>query len=291
MLCRLHFGLENQLNFLLGPSSKSNTALTAIQKEQDKSRIGRDLEPQFQHFSTPEAAAVRYICMACEVLGPRGDEKSGCRDAWIAFCALNEKPSVISIFKANGFNNWDDIITFLRDYMPDKNSKPQCPGWCHQWPGCCLPTDSSLVVLQTDWAVLEASRVPKHIILIFTSMRMKDQFDQWSQNASTIFDAVATNLCTANARLCILQGCHPSCRNNKPADHQHLPVTVWGADHHGGSTAERLSASWMLPCSHWSSNATEACPFPDDKSAGGACFGDLDLSTKDEMHPVTNMPA
>jgi len=126
-------------HFLLGQSSKSNTALTATQKERDESRIGTDLQPHFQHFSTPEAAAVRYIRMACEVLGPRGDEKSGCRDAWIAFCALNEKPSVISSFKANRFNNLfeaaaaltyhrDDIITFLRDYMPDKNSKLQSPG-------------------------------------------------------------------------------------------------------------------------------------------------------------------
>ena len=82
-------------HFLLGQSSKSNTALTAIQKERDESRIGTDLEPQLQRLSTPETAAVRYIRMACEVLGPCGDEKSGCRGAWIAFCALNEKPSVI----------------------------------------------------------------------------------------------------------------------------------------------------------------------------------------------------
>ena len=105
MLCRLHLGLELSIEFpgcnayfLLGRSSKSNTALTlvtATQKEQDEPRIGTDLQPHFQHFSTPEAAAVCYIRMACEVLGPRGDEKLGCRDAWIAFCALNEKPSVI----------------------------------------------------------------------------------------------------------------------------------------------------------------------------------------------------
>ena len=89
-------------HFLLGQSSKSNNTLTAIEKEQDESRIGTDLEPQFQCFSTPEAAAVGYICMACEVLGPRGDEKSGCRDAWIAFCALNEKPSVTEASKQTG---------------------------------------------------------------------------------------------------------------------------------------------------------------------------------------------
>ena len=44
-------------HFLMGLSSKSNTTLTAIQKDWDESRIGRDLEPPFQHFSTPEATA------------------------------------------------------------------------------------------------------------------------------------------------------------------------------------------------------------------------------------------
>ena len=49
---------------------------------------------------------------------------------------MNEKPSVISSVKANRFSNpseaaaalgyhRDDIVTFPRDYMPDKNSKPQ----------------------------------------------------------------------------------------------------------------------------------------------------------------------
>ncbi|KAK2146198.1 hypothetical protein LSH36_625g01032 [Paralvinella palmiformis] len=65
-------------HFLLGLSTKTNTALIAIQKRHNESRIGRDLEPQFSSFSIPEAAAVRYVRMACEVLGPCGDEKAGC---------------------------------------------------------------------------------------------------------------------------------------------------------------------------------------------------------------------
>ena len=220
--------------------------------------------------------------MACEVLGPRGDEKSGCRDAWIAFCALNEKPSVISSFKANRFNNLfeaaaaltyhrDDIITFLRDYMPDKNSKLQSPGWCHQWPGCCLPADFGLVVLQTDWAILAASRV-QNTSSWFLQACGPDERSAWpveSEWQRHLQCRDATTVWTANARLCVLQGCHPSCWNNKAPDLQHLPVTVWWADHRGGSAAERLSASGTLPCSHWSSNATEACPFPDNESAGG----------------------
>ena len=189
-------------HFLLGLSSKSNTTLTAIQKERDESRIGRDLVPQFQRFSTPEAAAVRYIRMACEVLGPRGDEKSGCRDAWIAFCALNEKPSVISSFKANRFNNLfeaaaaltyhrDDIITFLRDYMPDKNSKLQSvlADATSDQVAVYLLTLALLYFRLTGpyWRLL-GSRTHyldfyKHVV------QMKDQLDQWSQNGSTIFSA------------------------------------------------------------------------------------------------------
>lgn len=67
-------------HFLLGLSSKTNTAFKEIQAERQEERIGRDSHPQFKKYATSEAAAVRYIRMACEVLGPRGDEKNGCRD-------------------------------------------------------------------------------------------------------------------------------------------------------------------------------------------------------------------
>lgn len=33
----------------------------------------------------------RYIRMACDCLGPRGDDKSGVRDSWLAYCFMEEK--------------------------------------------------------------------------------------------------------------------------------------------------------------------------------------------------------
>ena len=121
-------------HFLLGLSSMANTCLNDTQKELGESRIGRDLQQQFQRFSTPDAAAVRYVRMACEVLGPRGDDKNGCRDAWLAYCSIDHQPSLITSFKSNRFNNLfeaaaalhfhrSDIIKFLSDFMPQKNKK------------------------------------------------------------------------------------------------------------------------------------------------------------------------
>lgn len=85
-------------HFLLGLSSAANTCFKATQMEFQQERTGRDQHQQFSKFSTPEAAAVRYIRMVCEVLGPRGDEKSGCRDSWIAYCSLHNKQSGITSF-------------------------------------------------------------------------------------------------------------------------------------------------------------------------------------------------
>ena len=43
--------------------------------------------------------------MACEVLGPAGDEKSGCRDLRLAYCSMMELKSTIPSYKDNRFNS------------------------------------------------------------------------------------------------------------------------------------------------------------------------------------------
>ena len=91
-------------------------------------------------------------------------------------------------------------------------------------------------------------------------------------------------------QVCILQGCHPSCPNNKAADLQHLPVTVWGADHCSGSTAEWHYIWGMLPCSHWSSSVAEACPFPDNESAAGGMFWWLSFLCLQKTECITSPP-
>ena len=61
--------------------------------------------------------------------------------------------SHLSFQAAAALGYHQDDITFLRD------KATECPGRCHQWPGCCIPASFGLVVLQTDRAVLAASRV------------------------------------------------------------------------------------------------------------------------------------
>ena len=93
------------VHFLLGLGSTSDKTLKGVQAELKEDRIGRDRNPLFQRYSVTEAAAVCNICMACEVLGPKGDEKNGCQDAWLAYCPISSQTSLVTSFKGNRFNN------------------------------------------------------------------------------------------------------------------------------------------------------------------------------------------
>ena len=121
-------------HFLLGLSSTSDKTLKGVYAELKEDRIGRDPNPRFQRYSVTEAAAVRYIRMACEVLGPRGDEKNWCRDAWLAYCSMSSQPPLVTSFKGNRFNNLFEaasalhfhrqhIVEFFTIYMADRNQK------------------------------------------------------------------------------------------------------------------------------------------------------------------------
>ena len=114
--------------------SAAEKSIAALQTAWNQERIGRDKLPRFSNWHSREAAAVRYIRMACEVLGPTGDEKSGCRDLWLAYCSMMELKSTIPSYKDNRFNSVFvaavsilqhrmDIISFLQDYMPTRNQK------------------------------------------------------------------------------------------------------------------------------------------------------------------------
>ena len=114
--------------------SAAEKSIAALQTTWNQERIGQDKPPHFSNWHSREAAAVRYIQMACEVLGPTGDEKSGCRDLWLAYCSMMELKSTIPSYKDNRFNSVFvaavsilqhrmDIISFLQDYMPTRNQK------------------------------------------------------------------------------------------------------------------------------------------------------------------------
>jgi aubergine-like protein len=81
-------------HFLLGLSSEAEKALKELQKPLGK--LGRDTLAVFKSFSgAGESAVARVIRTGCDVLGPRGDEKNGCRSAWEAYCEMKEMSSHI----------------------------------------------------------------------------------------------------------------------------------------------------------------------------------------------------
>ena len=122
-----------QAHFLLGLSSAAEKTLSKIEQDSGfQSSLGRDRLPAFGHFkkSTSEPAALRALRTTCDVLGPRGDEKSGCRDSWVGFCSHLGIASQITSFRGNRFNNTfegaagiihhlKDILSFVTEYADE----------------------------------------------------------------------------------------------------------------------------------------------------------------------------
>ena len=129
--------LHCNAHFLLGLSSACEKVIKTYQKDKGKDfQFGRDKEPKFLRFHSAENPASRYIRLACDILGPRGDEKSGCKDSWDAFCSMQDVKSEVTSFRGNRFNNLfqaaaslhhhrDGIINFLKNYMPGLNLKQE----------------------------------------------------------------------------------------------------------------------------------------------------------------------
>ena len=53
-----------------------------------------------------ESAVSRLVHTCCDVLGPRGDDKNGCLEAWEASCDMKGKKSHIKSYRSNRFNNF-----------------------------------------------------------------------------------------------------------------------------------------------------------------------------------------
>ena len=98
--------------------------------------VGRDSSPKFAGSRRGEHPVTRYVHEACRCLGPRGDERFGCREHWLAYRVMSEHSSQIMSFQANRFNNLfqasaalhfhqDDISTFFETCMSDLNWKQE----------------------------------------------------------------------------------------------------------------------------------------------------------------------
>ena len=133
-----HFVFCNA-HFLLALSAAAENALQSVEKVivSDGGALGRDSSSKFVRFSTvTESAALRLIRLTADVLGPRGDEKSGCRREWLAFCSRKGIKSTFSSYRTNRFNNLfqnatallrhrHDIFTFLNEFVSHSNLKLQ----------------------------------------------------------------------------------------------------------------------------------------------------------------------
>ena len=119
-------------HFLLGLSH----AVTGVFNQRQQLPIGRETIAKFLVASKGEHPVLRYIREACACLGPRGDEKFGCRENWLAFCILVDQQSAITSFKSNRFNNLfeasaglhfnqRDISTFMDTSMSSPNWKQE----------------------------------------------------------------------------------------------------------------------------------------------------------------------
>lgn len=125
--------LHCNAHFLLGMSEECKKATAKLEKDGGQ-RLGRDQLPKFRNFqSASESSVFRYVRLACDCLGPRGDEKNGCRDMWEAYCLMTDRASAITSFRGNRFNNLfeaaaavhyhrSDILDFLQS-LPTLNLK------------------------------------------------------------------------------------------------------------------------------------------------------------------------
>ncbi|XP_064636439.1 uncharacterized protein LOC135493239 isoform X1 [Lineus longissimus] len=191
-------------HFLLGLSSESEKVLKQLQKAigDGTGKLGRDKLNQFKSFSSAgESAVSRFIRTACDVLGPRGDDKSGCRDAWEAYCHLQGERSLVKSYRSNRFNNFFEgagtlhfhrkgIQDFFSNYSESPNLKLQSVL------ADCQDDDvdtmlsavgiTFFMVTGPYWRLITSQTVYLDLYKFITPMREK--FELYSKDASGILE-------------------------------------------------------------------------------------------------------
>ena len=100
----MHF-LHCNAHFLLGLSRECEAELKILEQEmvsnsEPRQKLGRDNYAKFMMFAKlSEAATSRVIRTASDLTGPRGDEKNGCRQDWLAFCDEADKESKMTSYR------------------------------------------------------------------------------------------------------------------------------------------------------------------------------------------------
>ena len=189
---------------MLGLSSSCDKVLKECQKEitQEKGHgLGRDAIGKFVMFrSSGESAASRYVRTACDVLGPRGDEKNGCRIQWEAYCSevVNEHSKITS-FRMNRFNNYfhgaaslfyhrNHILDFLVNYKTDLNLKIESVLYdCQSEELQTFIRSLGIIyygITGPFWNMLHGN--VQYVDLYLYVQRMLQCFREWSEDASPL---------------------------------------------------------------------------------------------------------
>ena len=106
--------LHSNADFLIALADATDAAIKKEEGLLDE-KLGRDKSSTFSHFaSSGETAAFRVIRTTSDVLGPRGDEKNGCREDWLAYCDTHEIKSQFTTYRSNRFNNiFENAVAIL----------------------------------------------------------------------------------------------------------------------------------------------------------------------------------
>ena len=94
-------------------SSACEKAISKVEKELESERqqkFGRDQNAKYEG---SESCVSRVIRTACDILGPRGDQESGCRVQWTTFIANS-----VMYFKGNRFNCFFEEVASLIFHLP-----------------------------------------------------------------------------------------------------------------------------------------------------------------------------
>lgn len=137
--------------------------------------------------------------MTCSSLGPRGDEKSGCREDWLAYCSSVPCKSHIGSFRANRFNNFFQgaaaiyhhrlhICSFLGEGFRDPNLKLSSVLADNQ---CSLLAAIMRAIgiiyhkmTEPYWALLESNT--QHVDFHNYVQLMVACFDEWAKDPSIL---------------------------------------------------------------------------------------------------------
>ena len=290
-------------HFLLGMATGTTQGLEKFEKTEGfKGKLGRDADPCFLMFkkTSKDPAAVRLIRMACDVLGPRGDEKNGCQQDWSAYLGQQEKSNCVGSFRANRFNNLfqsaaalvhhkPDIIDFFSNYSNNKSLNMKLKS-------VLVDTkDTNIMLMVTALAVVYICVAGPFWVLINSPIHYLDLY-KYVQNMSRNLEHISQDKEAAQAMLTTL----PSLLEDFPVRNSPVMTSVKEAtldfedNDHFFSLLQTLAAEYLdvirrqlndflLPNGKYSQAPTDAdrerlahCKMTN--LFGEASFGDLDFS-------------